>query len=784
MKDSSASDRDSKTLLSRCQRRWQQFKDFLFILQPCWVPLLVLAGAFLSALLLSQAPEILRRLIEGAAATGKNERFHWLIALGATWLWGTANWYGSRLLFDDAARRSEEDEREWQGWLDQYAPRSLGCLPFVFVAVGFLVEAARYQTEGNRDKTLAGWSLGFGAIWLVMAIAFWILRSQSLGGKTKPVRLKGVKVARGDHPTQWWVGTLLLVDCVLLVVLTVRPDEALRFGSLAMLFVAAATLTIFGCWLLHFSYKWKLPLVVPLLVWVGLVSFCNDNHGIRSKRFENPITYHGITLEDRFERWCQMIEREYDYTDGVWKHRHPLYIVVAEGGGVRAAYWTAIVLGKLENERPWSPGNDAAHYYEEIDFASHVFAISGVSGGALGGTVFNALLAESYENKLLPVKDEPVQGKELAGLNFVEKAGAILGQDLLSPAVAGMLFPDGLQRFLPGDLLPDRAAALEHGWELAWRRAVKVEGKDSDRFARDFSALWGDQYSKPKEINSWVPSLFLNGTSVEGGFRTITSDLRIYSGQRGQFPQSEDSFHKLSFRPDTAKDGTDHPWEISGDIPLSTAADMSTRFPVISPAGRFPDGTHVVDGGYFDNSGAATAWDMIRSLKQYLEAAPNPKRDSQIVMKVIMIRFGDPNPMTASPPVAKGTTFLIDLKAPIDAILNRWSASGRGYQEELRAELPPRNPKKETAVEWQNDYYELCLDPRPDHPLPLGWLLSKKAADDMKSRIGASDSATSASETAGPPALEHTIKLILSSIPRKTDPPNAIVPAPTNPTGQ
>src|SRR5262249_3600925 len=262
----------------------------------------------------------------------------------------------------------------------------------------------------------------------------------------------------------------------------------------------------------------------------------------------------------------------------------------------------------------------------------------------------------------------------------------MLGQDLLSPAVAGMLFPDGLQRFLPtlGPLhFPDRAWALERGWERAWRRAMSnVNRPASNRFADSFSTLWGDEYRQPKKVNAWLPSLFLNGTSVEGGCRIITSDLRIFPGQpgkAGQFPQSEDAFNKLSFRPDDPKDPITHTWEISGDIPLSTAADMSTRFPVMSPAGLFPDRTHVVDGGYFDNSGAATAWDMIRSLKQYLEGHPTPGRDSKIMLKVIVIRFGDPNPTTTKPSADKGTAFMIDATAPLTTIMNRWSASGRGY---------------------------------------------------------------------------------------------------------
>ena len=59
---------------------------------------------------------------------------------------------------------------------------------------------------------------------------------------------------------------------------------------------------------------------------------------------------------------------------------HPLYIVATEGGGIRAAYWTAAVLGEIQDKNP--------------NFAAHLFAISGVSGGSLGAAVFEALLAE------------------------------------------------------------------------------------------------------------------------------------------------------------------------------------------------------------------------------------------------------------------------------------------------------------------------------------------------------------------------------------------------------
>jgi hypothetical protein len=58
------------------------------------------------------------------------------------------------------------------------------------------------------------------------------------------------------------------------------------------------------------------------------------------------------------------------------------------------------------------------------------------------------------------------------------------------------------------------------------------------------------------------------------------------------------------------------------DIRLSTAALLSARFPIISPAGiiRAEDdssiGDRVVDGGYFENAGLTTAMDVARELRR------------------------------------------------------------------------------------------------------------------------------------------------------------------------
>ena len=64
---------------------------------------------------------------------------------------------------------------------------------------------------------------------------------------------------------------------------------------------------------------------------------------------------------------------------GGTKRPVPIVFVATAGGGSRAAYWTATVLGTLEDKT-------------RREFSDHLFAISGVSGGSLGAAIFRTLV--------------------------------------------------------------------------------------------------------------------------------------------------------------------------------------------------------------------------------------------------------------------------------------------------------------------------------------------------------------------------------------------------------
>ena len=298
----------------------------------------------------------------------------------------------------------------------------------------------------------------------------------------------------------------------------------------------------------------------------------------------------------------------------------------------------------------------------------------------------------------------------------------ILGVDFLSPAVAAMLYPDFLQRFIPFPIpYFDRGSWLEKAWEKAWREtAAKEGGKATNRLAEPFLDLW------QKKSVAYVPALFLNGTSVEVGNRLIASNLLIDNN----FLDAEDATGKLL--PEKHHDERRHP---QIDMPLSTTAHNSARFTYVSPAGRFDeDGSHVVDGGYFENSGAATALDMLREINRELCADKNHTL-GVIVPKVIMISNDPLGIASGSRKIsqAKSTlreanqhkpgTFLEDALAPLYTFIF-YSGSARflcpkGHQHRARPSL--RDNRSFASPGSKGADGRLLFQPRSrDPPSPLG----------------------------------------------------------------
>jgi hypothetical protein len=669
------------------QRLWWFLRDLYKELRPCRFSFIVLLLSAPVFLCVAQGTEILRTVGEGAA----NDQWYAPRALGffaALLVWALCSWYAARVLLY-IKFPGEPRTEDYSKWAERIVPRLLGVAPFLIVGLGFFHAATPYAP----DAPARFWLHVFAVICVMLAVLFYvflIVRRKIIG----PTEAHQVARLRDlGWGTMVAVSIMLLASLLLFVDFAIDPVSLPQWlGMGTILFLAAASWVSAGSLLVYLGGRWQFPVITLLLIEAFLVSPLNDNHIIRTVPRQEGSR---LDVVQSFSKWFELAEKN----EGAGAP-HTVFIVATEGGGIRAAYWTATVLGEIQDRN--------------ANFASHLFAISGVSGGSLGAVVFDALLAEPNPPPFA----------------FKNKADDILGQDFLSPALASMLYPDFIQRFLPFPVPHfDRGRALELGWEKGWRDTMS-----NDRFAASFVDLWNGG------SREWMPSLFLNGTSVEKGKRIITTNLRLTT----IFLDAEDAADKLAEYKLPATQASCH-------IPLSTSADMSARFTYVSPAGRFPDGTHVVDGGYFENSGATTALEIVLRIRDVCRV----KQWNNVDVKVIMIsndpRKGSsvispakPGPAASpaqaqrSAPVTSEGEFMGDLTAPPYALLNTRDARGV-YAQKAIAREQRRFKVGDTEIPSDTPdilYFGLR---ETDVPLPLGWMLSREAAKTMRNQLYVND---------------------------------------------
>jgi hypothetical protein len=332
----------------------------------------------------------------------------------------------------------------------------------------------------------------------------------------------------------------------------------------------------------------------------------------------------------------------------------------------------------------------------------------------------------------------------------------MLGQDFLSPVSAYLLYPDLLQRFL---FFPvprfDRARALELGWERAGREQLHTEA-----LAQPFLALWSaDSPGLP------LPALLLNSTRVQTGQRAIISNLDL---SKSAFLDTVDLLGKqkqdaLHTQPYSLKD--------LDRVPLSTAIHLSARFTYVSPAATIDDEDgHVwdrlVDGGYFENSGAATLAELVEAVCQRADDADrewhcgNSAPGIRVFPVVLLIKNDPQSPAACTGSDAVDyhapTALLSEVRSPIDALLATREARGRLAENELGRLLgntrlqndrtcsdgcvlefslarPPQPQDREVALTSVKAEKKRYADP------PLGWSLSETSRLAMDSRLREQD---------------------------------------------
>ena len=186
--------------------------------------------------------------------------------------------------------------------------------------------------------------------------------------------------------------TLLFVGITLAFVVWPVPLPQLLtvFGVLALFTLC---IVAFCLYLSLLTIEYRLPVISGLLVFAFVLSILdwNDNHTIRvivpGENVERPKAAMKSAAEE-FERWYESRPNLEAYDE------YPVYLVAAQGGGMYAAYQTAVFLARLQDNCP--------------AFRNHLFAISSVSGGSVGAATFVSALrfAEQAEETRSATKVE------------------------------------------------------------------------------------------------------------------------------------------------------------------------------------------------------------------------------------------------------------------------------------------------------------------------------------------------------------------------------------------
>jgi Patatin-like phospholipase len=525
-------------------------------------------------------------------------------------------------------------------------------------------------------------------------------------------------------PLLTWIGATMLL----------LPIPLINFHAVwqVRLFQEIGPLATFGLVLmatavLQFAIgQWSKKLGIPFFVITAVVVFIlglyswvkNSSPDTKVNAQSAAMPSGGPPLESQFIEWLK------NRQDRVPGQPYPVYILAAPGGGIYAATFVASAMARLERDCP--------------GFSQHVFAISAVSGGAIGSAIINAAEQKSAQRQRIECRDSTVAKDSDLNMELVRR---VLSEDHLSPTIAATV-PDTIVKLFEillyetqrvigyvGDLqfeplvevIDGRAEALETSFSWALQRAC---GADCGRnpLTTPFNKHWD-----PAGV---APALVLNTTWAETGDRIAYAPFDL---------------EKVGDR--TLKSASNLDDKLGGEVELIKAAIASARFPAVLPAMIVlrPSGQgqkvlwwNFVDGGYADASGTTTALEIYKALYARRDVIAEQAKGPVDLKLLILTDSGTDN--DSPNPTGPG---LVHTITPITTLLNVRELIGRRAVAHAIKELT-HDPRDSSSAETG------CLSKRwrvrtivlETASLPLGWMLSQYTAARIDRFVNRPDSAS------------------------------------------
>ena len=442
------------------------FFNYYLVLKSIWFVMLFLFIGFFALVGFDQGQDILKTL--SFTTDPELIRHTWFVYFAVAW-WAWQSFRASRVILHFTYFNFWSYKPSYALRAQVFIPRLVASLPF------FLLAYAVYHSTKTFDTFV--FLLISSGIWLFVFLHFrkrlivWMRSFRPF----KPGLIPDyIPIKNGTYPAyfiwskqrRWFIFRILVVAGLFLLIYRYPVQFPQYVGS------AAIVLLGFGSWLIlativSFIEKYlRFPVTFSILMLVVVFSFFNNNHAIRTL---DSAYQPRPSIKTHFSNWVKDRKHDKDSLD--------VYLVMAEGGGLRSAYWTSRVLERIQQQ--------------DERFADHIYAFSAVSGGTIGTLTFHGLQQNGHR---IPTEQD-----------------GYLKSDLLAPVTSALIFTDLLQKFIPFPVRQlDRARVLEKSFE----QSLPAE----DLWKQGFLA----KYSKTSE-----PVILLNTTHVESGKRAVISNVDL-----------------------------------------------------------------------------------------------------------------------------------------------------------------------------------------------------------------------------------------------------------------
>jgi hypothetical protein len=427
------------------------------------------------------------------------------------------------------------------------------------------------------------------------------------------------------------------------------------------------------------------------------------------------------TMQEAFDAWVAQPAKCTVPLDGGLNLR-PMLMVAAEGGGIRATYWTASALEKLSGA-----GDGCAK--------SSVLFSGGASGGAFGLTV-----ARYTDEPLKAVK--AMAGHEALGAATI----SLMSSDLLA-SMAGLRFDAAAEYRTPSRQPLDRAGLMETAWE---RKVPELRRLFLPDDGKADGAMTGQLILTTSAVRNGCRAL-VSQVDLSGGARTADGAPVCGAGVAGA--HDYDLFAQYGRTAEHTDKGC------LGNPQALTAGLLASRFPYVTPSGVVGScgdlkAAQLVDGGYTDNTGIGTIVDLAPSWGA-LVRSHNDKVLADGTGEVIL-------PLVVYIENGTGKDYSVGNDDPVDGIGNTFKAGAnlpavpellvppatkfisakedgtndRALLREARAAVAAQLCTESSGCatlrgKLPNSVYVISQSTQPSLSAPLGWTLSQASQNDL-----------------------------------------------------